>query len=332
MAQRPAQDDSREIARPRKCRESNHRCGKHLIRTRNCTHFGDRCTPCSSCIARGRFVILLQFPPLARRTGVRLIRPHFAQSKEHAWLGEQCSFATAVGKRSARTRARPRASRSPMRAVARRSPTSAIPAPATCPVGAAARRAAGRSRLPRSDERRLEPGAPPCGRAPEPRCRLRRVTRAASSAEAERQPSCGGTVPAQNYDDSMAEPFGRAALSWRQCRRRARSRREPQRSDARGRLRSRRRGPIHVPLSLVVGPAHAGKVALLLERYLARLDDEPFLIVPEPLGRRPDRARPARALRLPLRRHDRHLRRPLRPAHPAASRGDGPSRPRRSGR
>jgi ATP-dependent helicase/DNAse subunit B len=35
-----------------------------------------------------------------------------------------------------------------------------------------------------------------------------------------------------------------------------------------------------MPLSLVVGPAHAGKVALLLERYLARLDDEPFLIVP----------------------------------------------------
>ena len=31
---------------------------------------------------------------------------------------------------------------------------------------------------------------------------------------------------------------------------------------------------------LVVGPANAGKVALLLERYLARLDDEPFLIVP----------------------------------------------------
>jgi ATP-dependent helicase/DNAse subunit B len=33
-------------------------------------------------------------------------------------------------------------------------------------------------------------------------------------------------------------------------------------------------------LSLVAGPANAGKVALLLERYLARLDDEPFLIVP----------------------------------------------------
>jgi hypothetical protein len=33
-------------------------------------------------------------------------------------------------------------------------------------------------------------------------------------------------------------------------------------------------------LNLVVGPSNAGKVALLLERYLARLEDEPFLIVP----------------------------------------------------
>ena len=33
-------------------------------------------------------------------------------------------------------------------------------------------------------------------------------------------------------------------------------------------------------MSLLAGPAHAGKVALLLERYLARLDDEPTLIVP----------------------------------------------------
>jgi ATP-dependent helicase/DNAse subunit B len=33
-------------------------------------------------------------------------------------------------------------------------------------------------------------------------------------------------------------------------------------------------------LSLLAGPANAGKVALLLERYLARLEDEPFLIVP----------------------------------------------------
>ncbi len=35
-----------------------------------------------------------------------------------------------------------------------------------------------------------------------------------------------------------------------------------------------------VGLSLLAGPANAGKVALLLERYLARLADEPFLIVP----------------------------------------------------
>ncbi len=33
-------------------------------------------------------------------------------------------------------------------------------------------------------------------------------------------------------------------------------------------------------LSLITGPANAGKVALLLDRYLTRLDDEPFLIVP----------------------------------------------------
>ena len=33
-------------------------------------------------------------------------------------------------------------------------------------------------------------------------------------------------------------------------------------------------------LSLLAGPANAGKVALLLERYLARLEDEPYLIVP----------------------------------------------------
>jgi hypothetical protein len=33
-------------------------------------------------------------------------------------------------------------------------------------------------------------------------------------------------------------------------------------------------------LSLVIGPAHAGKVALLLERYLAALPDDPWLIVP----------------------------------------------------
>jgi ATP-dependent helicase/DNAse subunit B len=33
-------------------------------------------------------------------------------------------------------------------------------------------------------------------------------------------------------------------------------------------------------LSLVVGPAHAGKVALLLERYLASIERDPWLIVP----------------------------------------------------
>ena len=45
------------------------------------------------------------------------------------------------------------------------------------------------------------------------------------------------------------------------------------------RLRTRRTDG-SMGLSLLAGPANAGKVALLLERYLARLDDEPFLIVP----------------------------------------------------
>ncbi len=35
-----------------------------------------------------------------------------------------------------------------------------------------------------------------------------------------------------------------------------------------------------MPLSVLVGPAHAGKVARLLERYLDSLEREPFLIVP----------------------------------------------------
>jgi ATP-dependent helicase/nuclease subunit B len=35
-----------------------------------------------------------------------------------------------------------------------------------------------------------------------------------------------------------------------------------------------------VPLALLVGPANAGKVARLLERYLENLDREPFLVVP----------------------------------------------------
>ena len=33
-------------------------------------------------------------------------------------------------------------------------------------------------------------------------------------------------------------------------------------------------------LSLVVGPAHAGKVGLLLERFAGALEDDPWLIVP----------------------------------------------------
>src|SRR5687767_444274 len=35
-----------------------------------------------------------------------------------------------------------------------------------------------------------------------------------------------------------------------------------------------------MPLTLLAGPANAGKVALLLDRYLAELDHEPVLIVP----------------------------------------------------
>ena len=36
-------------------------------------------------------------------------------------------------------------------------------------------------------------------------------------------------------------------------------------------------------LSLVVGPAHAGKVALLLDRYLAEIERDPWLVVPNRL-------------------------------------------------
>lgn len=36
-----------------------------------------------------------------------------------------------------------------------------------------------------------------------------------------------------------------------------------------------------MPLALLVGPANAGKVASLLDRYLAALDREPFLVVPD---------------------------------------------------
>src|SRR4029450_13625698 len=47
-----------------------------------------------------------------------------------------------------------------------------------------------------------------------------------------------------------------------------------------------------MPLTLITGPANAGKVALLLERYLEQLDREPFLIVPN----RPDVERVERDL------------------------------------
>ena len=35
-----------------------------------------------------------------------------------------------------------------------------------------------------------------------------------------------------------------------------------------------------MPLALLVGPANAGKVSRLLDRYLENLDREPFLVVP----------------------------------------------------
>ncbi len=47
-----------------------------------------------------------------------------------------------------------------------------------------------------------------------------------------------------------------------------------------------------MPLSLLAGPANAGKVALLLERYLGALDSDPILIVPN----RPDVDRAEREL------------------------------------
>src|SRR5205823_1248838 len=47
-----------------------------------------------------------------------------------------------------------------------------------------------------------------------------------------------------------------------------------------------------VGLSLIVGPANAGKVDLLLDRYLAALDRDPYLIVPG----RPDVDRSEREL------------------------------------
>ena len=47
-----------------------------------------------------------------------------------------------------------------------------------------------------------------------------------------------------------------------------------------------------MPLSLLAGPANAGKVALLLDRYLGALDSDPILIVPN----RPDVDRVEREL------------------------------------
>src|SRR5919201_1489126 len=47
-----------------------------------------------------------------------------------------------------------------------------------------------------------------------------------------------------------------------------------------------------MPLALLVGPANAGKVARLLDRYLESLDREPVLVVPN----RPDRERVERDL------------------------------------
>ena len=66
-------------------------------------------------------------------------------------------------------------------------------------------------------------------------------------------------------------------------------------------------------LSVLAGPANAGKVARLLERYLGALDTDPFLIVPN----RPDVDRAERVLLTRKRRADgrldRHVRRPLPP-------------------
>src|SRR5438132_14324547 len=47
-----------------------------------------------------------------------------------------------------------------------------------------------------------------------------------------------------------------------------------------------------MPLTLLAGPANAGKVALLLERYVDELAREPYLIVPN----RPDVDRAERQL------------------------------------
>ena len=85
-------------------------------------------------------------------------------------------------------------------------------------------------------------------------------------------------------------------------------------------------------LTLITGPANAGKVRSLLERYLEALTGEPVLIVPN----RPDVERVERELlarAAPARRLDRHLRRPLpadRLAVTTAVARVGPTRERRS--
>ena len=62
-------------------------------------------------------------------------------------------------------------------------------------------------------------------------------------------------------------------------------------------------------LALVVGPAKAGKIARLLEGYLAAIDQRSGPDRPEQGGRRPGRARPAATRRRAARRLDRHVRR-----------------------
>ena len=69
-------------------------------------------------------------------------------------------------------------------------------------------------------------------------------------------------------------------------------------------------------LTLLSGPANAGKVALLLERYLDALERDPLLIVPHGSDvERIERELLRRAGRAPHGRH-RHVRRPLRPDRP----------------
>ena len=85
-----------------------------------------------------------------------------------------------------------------------------------------------------------------------------------------------------------------------------------------------------MPLTLLAGPANAGKVALLLDRYLAALEREPVSDRAEPVGRRARRARPAAAHAGAPRRLDRHLRRPLRAARRATIPAPAASPPTRS--